>query len=116
MTWTSESFVIYRVVFEDLPLNFMALKERIESPSNSSTSEQAWINGMDPALSSGYSGEHVSAKDLVENFDYLREVIEYHYGTREKMFPTRGDLRAKRLSTVEKAIIAHGGWKKVLKS
>lgn len=107
--------MLYSVVFEELPLNLMALKEKIERMFTSSTSDEAQNTMLDPALSSEYDGHHVSARDLIEDFDYLQRVIQYHYSARGKMFPTREELRAGRLSTVEKAIMAHGGRKKVSK-
>lgn len=93
------------MVFEDLPLNLMALKEHIEGAYKNSRPNPS------PSVSSR-DCIRPSVKETSLDFELFKEVIEKNFG-QAKTFPTREDLRSAGLGNLEKSLSSHGGAKQV---
>lgn len=99
------------MVFEDLPLNLMALKDRVETTFKSAHSEtKASVQIPRKSLRRGFCP---TAKETSKDFELLKMALEKSFG-QDKTFPTRKELRLAGLGNVEKALTAHGGAKEVM--
>lgn len=101
--------LLERTVFEDVPSNLAAIKQRVESlqaERDIRRLEEAGESAAATALRRKV--ERPSLSDMVDDFAVLVAELERCFGT-NGVLPTRSELREMNRSDLEKAISAHGG-------
>ncbi|KAK9823512.1 hypothetical protein WJX72_003333 [[Myrmecia] bisecta] len=101
--------LLERVVYEDIPANLAALKQRIEDVKTAKRVAELEAEGQ--AGRAAYLRRRMDRPrlgDMIEDFDLLAAELDRCFGA-EGRIPPRSDLRAMNRTDLEKAIAAHGG-------
>ncbi|KAL0037090.1 hypothetical protein WJX77_012339 [Trebouxia sp. C0004] len=102
--------IIERMVYEDLPLNLGAIKQRVEEMKQRSKIVELEGQGeMHRAAALRRRLDSPPVAELQNNIASLALELERCYGDLKRM-PTRAELRGDNRSYLERAIAAHGGY------
>ncbi|KAK9837252.1 hypothetical protein WJX81_001866 [Elliptochloris bilobata] len=104
--------LLERVVFEDVPRNLAALKQRIEELRLSRRIDRLESAGeVDRAerLRRAERAERPRLADMARDWGLLAAELERMYGE-QRLLPNRAQLRAAQRGDLEKAIAMHGGY------